>query len=164
MNRPLRTKLPTSPVHFQPVVANARDQLVALQQQQKEVYERAAKPLTSLKQSDVVRVNNNGESQRAIVRDRANTPQSYIVETEEGSLLRRNRRHPRSTAEDAPTTAPHPLDESDAQSAAQPASSGHPACGAATATARPVYCRRHPLCPHQCPRRRPHRDDLHLCQ
>lgn len=122
MNRTLRTKLPASPQLFQPIVVDARDQLVARQQQQKDVYDRSSKPLPPLQKGDVVRLRHNGESQRAIVRDHTDTPRSFVVETEDGSTLRRNRRHLRSTAEDSPTIAPHPLDESDTQPVAQQSS------------------------------------------
>jgi len=100
MNRTLRTKLPAS---LEPVVVDARQQLVARQQQQKEVYDGGAKPLPPLQRGEVVRMHHNGESQRAIIREHTNTPRSYIVETEDGSTLHRNRRHLRSTAEDPPT-------------------------------------------------------------
>ena len=122
MNRTLRTKLPASPQLFQPIVVDARDQLVARQQQQKDVYDRSSKPLPPLQKGDVVRLRHNGESQRAIVRDHTDTPRSFVVETEDGSTLRRNRRHLRPTAEDSPTIAPHPLDESDTQPVAQQSS------------------------------------------
>ena len=43
------------------------------------------------------------------------------AKSEDGSTLRRNRRHLRSTAEEPPTIAPHPLDESDTRAeTAQP--------------------------------------------
>ena len=113
MNRTLRTKLPVSAELLQPAVVNARDQLVARQLQQKAVYDRSSKSLPPLQRGEVVRIRHNGELQRAIVRGHASTPRSYIVETEDGSHLRRNRRHLRSTAEDPPLILPHLLDDSD---------------------------------------------------
>jgi len=106
---------------LRPVVVNARDQLIARQQQQKKIYDRSAKALPPLQEGKVVRLHHNGESQRAIVRERANPTRYYLVDTEDGSTLRRNRRHLRQTAEDQPIIAPHLIDECDPSPSAQPA-------------------------------------------
>jgi len=93
MKRTLRTKLPVSPSLLQPVVIDAREQVVARHRQQKEVYDRTAKPVRPPQLGEVVRMHHGGESQRAIIRHNTNTPRSYIVETQDDSKLRRNRRH-----------------------------------------------------------------------
>ena len=60
--------------------------------------------LPSLQADDVVRVSNDGEWLRGRVLRPDVTPRSYVVETEEGSTLRRNRRDLIKTAEETPVS------------------------------------------------------------
>jgi len=109
MNRQLRAKLAMSPELLKPAVVDAHGHLIARQQQQKKFYNRTAKPLLSLQEGQVVCVNHNGESQRAIVHAHAGTP--HYIQTEDGSTLRRNRAHLRSTAEDKPIITPSLIED-----------------------------------------------------
>ena len=57
-------------------------------------YDRHAKPLKGLELEERVRVKGNGSSwASAVVTDKWSIPRSYVVKTESGNTLRRNRRH-----------------------------------------------------------------------
>ncbi|ESN93207.1 hypothetical protein HELRODRAFT_181129 [Helobdella robusta] len=92
MSRFLRIKLPTTSQNLHPKVVDARDNLVYRQQQQQKYYDRKSKPLSSLNKGDVVRMNYNETWKRGIVRFKHQASRSYIVDTEDGSTLTRNRR------------------------------------------------------------------------
>ncbi|ESN96508.1 hypothetical protein HELRODRAFT_163577 [Helobdella robusta] len=91
-SRSLRTKLSTTSQNLHSKVVDARDNLVYRQQQQQKYYDRKSKSLPSLNEEDVVRMNHNETWKRGIVRLKHQAPRSYIVDTEDGSTLRRNRR------------------------------------------------------------------------
>ncbi|ESO00279.1 hypothetical protein HELRODRAFT_176143 [Helobdella robusta] len=90
---------------------SCRDNLVYRQQQQKKYYDRKSKPLPSLNEGGVVRMNHNKTWKRGIVRFKHDAPRSYIVDTEDGSTLRRNRRDLIYTKENPPICAA-PVDDS----------------------------------------------------
>jgi hypothetical protein len=93
LNRRLRTKLPV--VTSQLVSAHAdkaREQLVDRQRLQKEYHDRHARDLPPLKPGDVVRVQQRDELTRGVVPAVHSSPRSYIVDTERGATVRRNRR------------------------------------------------------------------------
>jgi hypothetical protein len=105
-SRRLRTKLPVSSASLEPDVCSSHQALCDRQARQKKFYDARARPLPSLQPGDVVRVQHEGEWQRGMVTAKHATPRSYIVETEHGSSLRRNRRHLIKTCEDPPLCLP----------------------------------------------------------
>ena len=108
MNRSLRTRL--SVVHRQPSQSDDRAKLTNCQIRQKQYYDRHAKPLSILHPGDVVRVRHNSEWVRGIVTAKHSTPRSYLVKTDLGLTLRRNRRQLLHTNEDPPVTS-SPIDD-----------------------------------------------------
>lgn len=107
-NRQIRTKIPVNVSKLVPGHATVnRQQLIDRQDKYKEVFDRNAKDLPPLKPGDVVRVRQlDSELTRGVVTSVHQSPRSYIVETERGSTLRRNRRHLISTKEPRPDTRP----------------------------------------------------------
>lgn len=105
-SRSLRTKLPVSSKHLIPEVVSPRGQLMERQQQYKKYFDRNTRTLPPLQADDVVRVNRDGEWLRGRVLRPDVAPRSYVVEVEEGSTLRRNRRDLLKTAEETPVCAP----------------------------------------------------------
>ena len=75
------------------VTLNAREKLAAAQQRQKFYYDRHAKPLKGLGPEENVRVRENRSWVPTVVTDIWPTPRSYVVKTESGTSLRRNRKH-----------------------------------------------------------------------
>jgi hypothetical protein len=75
--------------------------------------------LPSLQPGDVVRVQHQGQWQRGIVNSEHSSPRSYIVETEHGSTLRRNRRHLIKTKEDPPVCSP-PIEDGETSTSSSP--------------------------------------------
>ena len=101
-SRRLKSKLPTTVELLRPqVTLNAREKLVAAQQRQTFYYDRHAMPLKGLEPEENVRVRENRSWVPAVVTDIWPTPRSYVVKTESGTSLRRNRNHllkqPKST-------------------------------------------------------------------
>ena len=106
--RRLRTKLPVSSHLLQPtIIADVRYQLVKLQERQKSYYDRTAKSLSQLLPGESVRYKSTPSStwKPAVVDRRHSTPRSYVIHTDYGTQLRRNRRHLQKTSE-----PPHVLD------------------------------------------------------
>ena len=93
-SRRLKSKLPTAAELLQPrMELDAREKLLAAQEKQKFYYDRHAKPLKGLELEERVRVKENGSWTPLVVTDVWSTPRSYMVKTESGNTLRRNRRH-----------------------------------------------------------------------
>ena len=63
------------------------------QAEQKASYDRSAIPLPPLQTGETVRVQKDGEWKPAKVIEVADTPRSYKVETPDGAVYHRNRRH-----------------------------------------------------------------------
>ena len=120
-SRSLRTKLPVAAEQLTPEIVTPREQLCDRQQKQKNYFDRATKALPPLQADDVVRVQRDGKWQRGRVQRPHVAPRSYVIETEDGSTLRRNRRQLIKTAEDAPLCAPYIDDQPETVSAAPPA-------------------------------------------
>ena len=100
--RRLRTKLPATAASLSPSYDTHKAQIVERQQQQKTQYDRrGTRPLSPLKPGDNVRVRHKEQWIPARVIANHSAPRSYIVETENGSTLRRNRRHLLRTQEPA---------------------------------------------------------------
>lgn len=98
-NRSLRTKVPC--MDRQPA-GPARQKLQQRQQKQSFYFNRHARPLRPLNPGDAVRVCNGNQWEAARVVGPHACPRSYDIVTENGSDLRRNRRHLILTREDAP--------------------------------------------------------------
>lgn len=91
-SRRLKSKLPTAAELLQPrMELDAREKLLAAQEKQKFYYDRHAKPLQGSQLEE--RVKENGSWTPLVVTDVWSTLRSYMVETESGNTLRRNRRH-----------------------------------------------------------------------
>jgi hypothetical protein len=143
-SRKLRTKLPATVQSLQPIVVNRTSQLLNRQLRQKHYYDASGtRMLPSLQPGDVIRVRNDGQWQRGKVLARAETPRSYRVQTEQGSILRRNRRHLIRTQEPAPsctapldsdfeTAAPVPITQQPASSSSSPAAAAAASPGTLT--------------------------------
>lgn len=101
-SRRLRTKIPTTAQSLLPATTNQHKQLEERQQRQKQYYDAGSRDLQPLQPGDVVRVKNDGQWQGGKVVSLHELPRSYIVQTENGSLLRRNRRHLIKTSEEPP--------------------------------------------------------------
>ena len=96
MNRRLRTDLPTHPKELLPKLTDLKATRKALEQrksEQKRYYDRSAKELPPLHPNDSVRICHKGKWEPAVVIDLDETPRSYHVRTQDGSIFRRNRRH-----------------------------------------------------------------------
>ena len=99
-SRRLRTRLPVASHLLDPSVASdVRSQLVDIQMKHRFYHDRSAKPLSGLNPDDSIRVHNGSSWEPAVVLARHDAPRSYIVATERGSEIRRNRRHIQKTAE-----------------------------------------------------------------
>ena len=105
-SRELRSKLPVQESTLQPRVVEREREMRDRQKRQKYHFDGNAKPLPPLLDSDVVRLRHNNEWTQAIVRQTDVAPRSYVVETQDGSVLRRNRRHLIRTQEDKPIIMP----------------------------------------------------------
>ena len=121
MNRQLRTRIPVSSELLHSLPVDPRE-LVYRQQKYKRWYDRGAKDLEPLHPGDVVRVRHNDQWQRGFVSSQHETPRSYIVETEYGSTLRRNRRDLIHTREDPPPSTDPPCDDVESGPATVPPS------------------------------------------
>ena len=105
MSRTTRTKLPISTKLLMPSVpTGVKEELQACQDTQAKYYNRGAKPLLPLIPNEGVRVYDKKQWIPATVKQEAGTPRSYIVQTETGQKLRRNRRHILKTNEPPPGT------------------------------------------------------------
>ena len=120
-SRSLRTKLPVTAEQLIPAVVAPRDQLCDRQQKQKNYFDRDTKALPPLQADDSVQ--RDGEWHRGRVLRPHVASRSYVIETEDGSTLRRNRRHVIKTAEEAPLCAPYIEDQPETFSAAPPLTS-----------------------------------------
>jgi len=108
--RRLRTKLPVPVAKLVPTHAeDARSQLVERQRKYKDFHDRRARDLPPLRPGDVVRVQQRGQLVRGEVVSQHESPRSYVVNTEGGATLRRNRRHLIKTKEPRPDCRAPPL-------------------------------------------------------
>ena len=93
MGRQLKTKLPTSSKLLKPTTQiNVRETLKSLQDTQKYFHDKQAKSLPALTKDQSILIRNDKIWQPAVVVSRHDTPRSYLVQREDGSVLRRNRR------------------------------------------------------------------------
>jgi hypothetical protein len=101
-NRRLRTNLPTVIHNRSPDKDQILTRLQERQEQQKQHYDKHAHDLPPLISGESVTVQNhlNKQWSPAVVRSVCSEPRSYIVESQNGSTLRRNRRDIRTTVQE----------------------------------------------------------------
>lgn len=105
MNRRLRTTIPTIKNRLKPKCGNLKNTQRKMKQQkmnQKQYYDKSSKPLPELQPNDTIRFQHNPKGkwdQGTVVRNN-NTPNSYVIETPEGQIFKRNRKHLLKTKED----------------------------------------------------------------
>ena len=139
MNRKLSTIIPTSTQSLKPELIDTEkfiSQRETQQQRQKYYHDRTAKPLAELQDGETVRMKKSPDAkwEPAKVLTKHQTSRSYLVETPDGTVYRRNRRHllktneiltntdvdecddeptssktDQSTTQSKPTTAPAPV-------------------------------------------------------
>ena len=83
---------------------------------QKFYYDRTAKQLPPLKSNDVVRFKHNYSWKQAVVVGSHFTPRSYTIQTTNGTILRRNRRHLKKLCHQIPPNISHWYDDDDESS------------------------------------------------
>ena len=96
MGRHLRSLLPCTTNHLIPETVCYRETQSMFQKkqaEQKSNYDKSAVPLQPLKTGEAVRVKQECEWRPGKVIEIADTPRSYLVETPERAVYRRNRRH-----------------------------------------------------------------------
>jgi len=96
MARRLRSILPCTTSHLLPETTSHQETMVRFQKKQAEQkanYDRSATPLPSLHTGETVRIQRDGDWKPAKVIEVADTPRSYRVETPDGAVYRRNRKH-----------------------------------------------------------------------
>ena len=92
-NRRVRTKLPVSDKLLKPKIGEGiHDCLIAKSLSNKKYYDRTAKERAGFERGQKVFVQNNATKQwkPAIVLSKCDTPRSYIIKEENGSIVRRN--------------------------------------------------------------------------
>ncbi|CAC5400328.1 unnamed protein product [Mytilus coruscus] len=105
LNRRLRTTIPTIKNRLTPKCGNLKNTQRKMKQQkmnQKQYYDKSSKPLPELQPNDTIRFQHNPKGkwdQGTVVRNN-NTPNSYVIETPEGQIFKRNRKHLLKTKED----------------------------------------------------------------
>jgi RNase H-like domain found in reverse transcriptase/Reverse transcriptase (RNA-dependent DNA polymerase)/Integrase zinc binding domain len=99
MNRQLKSNLPIIDSLLLPQIQkDVRAKLLKVQDSQKRFFDRTAISLKPLKDNDNILVRKEKVWEPAKVLNRHSAPRSYIIQTEQGSVLRRNRRDLRSYA------------------------------------------------------------------
>jgi transposase InsO family protein len=106
MGRRIRSKLPMKSTLLEPETVRPHDRLIQRQKKQKEFYDRTAKVRKTIQPESVVRYKCKQGWAPAVVTKKLAQPRSYLIETPEGTILRRNTRHLRVTGESAPKPAP----------------------------------------------------------
>jgi hypothetical protein len=95
MSRRLKTRLPTITPLLQPQVpSNAAKELRSRQRIQKKYYDVGSRVLPPLHKGDVARMRRQGKwLPVTVIEQHGTAPQSYLVQTPDGRIYRRNRRH-----------------------------------------------------------------------
>ncbi|CAC5406181.1 unnamed protein product [Mytilus coruscus] len=105
MNRRFRTTIPTIKNRLKPKCGNLKNTQRKMKQQkmnQKQYYDKSSKPLPELQPNDTIRFQHipKGKWDQGTVVRNNNTPNSYVIETPEGQIFKRNRKHLLKTKED----------------------------------------------------------------
>ena len=117
MSRRLQSALPMLPSLLEQTCNNdMKQKFHDRQMKQKFYYDRTAKQLPPLKSNDVVRFKHNNSWKQAVVVGSHFTPRSYIIQTTNGTILRRNRRHLKKSYEQTPPNISHWYDDDDESS------------------------------------------------
>ncbi len=104
MSRRLRSPLPTSAAALQPkVVVSAPQQLQKKQANQKKYYDKGTRDLAELKQGESVLLRKEKTWEPATVTAVHDAPRSYIVTSNNGQTVRRNRSHLSTTPTEIPS-------------------------------------------------------------
>ena len=98
MSRQLRSILPCTTHHLKKKVVPTKQftqQRTEMQKRQKFYHDKSAKALNQLNPGDAIHIQKmpNGPWKQAVVVSHAKQPRSYRVQTNEGTILRRNRKH-----------------------------------------------------------------------
>ncbi|CAG2222040.1 unnamed protein product [Mytilus edulis] len=108
MCRKLRSVLPTTLeelVPKTPIYNEVQNKIDCKKSYKKKYYDKGSKPLKSLNSGDSVRIRgSNGLWKPAIISSQHPASRSYIVESQDGGIYRRNRRHIIGTREEVPLT------------------------------------------------------------
>lgn len=116
-SRQIRSTLPVTTKQLDPKVSNKSSLKQKMQQSQvksKQYYDRSAKQMKPLTPGEGVRIRNGKLWKPAVVREKIND-RSYLVETKDGGIYRRNRRHLLKSNEktfqstDLPSISPNPV-------------------------------------------------------
>ena len=99
--RPYQTNLPSAKFH---VEGETTEKLHERQCLQKKYYDQGARELPPLVKDEPVRILSEGKWEPARVISHADAPRSYNVQTPDGGVYRRNRRHLRQTSNTAEAT------------------------------------------------------------
>lgn len=100
MGRRLKSKIPVSKKLLMPkVFRQVRNRLSHRQVKQKQYFDRGTRKLPELKKGEGVRIRQDNKWQPAVVLDKLQQPRSYIVQTPESRIFRRNRRYLLKTKE-----------------------------------------------------------------
>ena len=103
MGRNLRSSLPMLPSQLTPPNSSTvRQKLQVCQSQQKHNFDKTSKTLPPLKPNERVRYKCGSKWKPAIVVVKHVSPRSYVVKNNNGTFLRRNRRHLKKTLESSP--------------------------------------------------------------
>ena len=117
MGRRTRTRLPTMPELLQPQydTTTIKPALQERQMQYKKYYDRGSRSLEALKPGETVRLREGNTWTPAMVRSCAGPPRSYVIESKDGGIYRRNRRDILRDTESCNTKAPLAPDDNPPQ-------------------------------------------------
>lgn len=96
MGRRLKARLPTASKLLQPQLhrkAEVQKSLQDRQLKQKLYYDRGTRDLPALEEGEKVRLRTEKHWQPAVVVKKHEKPRSYLVQTQDGKVYRRNRKH-----------------------------------------------------------------------
>ncbi|VDI45212.1 Hypothetical predicted protein [Mytilus galloprovincialis] len=98
MNRILRITVPTIKNRLKSKCDNLKNTQTKMKQQkmiQKQYYDKSSKSLPELQPNDTIRFQHKlkGKWDQGTVVKNKNTPNSYVIETPEGQIFKRNRKH-----------------------------------------------------------------------
>lgn len=109
MGRRLKSKIPVSKKLLMPkVFRQVHNRLSHRQVKQKQYFDCGTRKLPELKKNERVRIRQDSKWQPAVVLDKLHQPRSYIVQTPDSRIFRRNRRDLQKTKE---TVCPSPQTE-----------------------------------------------------
>ena len=96
MSRRLRSHLPTTQNQLQPKVVDPermKEKFEEKQTKQKRYYDRGSTELPAVQEGEAGRVQVQNKWKPAVIKEKLETPRSYIIQTPNGQRFRRNRNH-----------------------------------------------------------------------